>query len=371
MNIDNIGKFIKKLRENKGLTQEQLAEMIPISRQAVSKWERGLAIPDSSVLIRLSEIFSITINEILSGQKITKENEKEINQITLSLFDDAKKKKKIIRILSLILIVFAFAFLVYYFVISYRSIKVYTVSGMGDNISLSNGIFVRTNEKLFFRIGDFDISDDNTNITNLTLYYIDKNGNEKIIVSSDDTSILFIDYVGYDDYLDTSNIDYIIKNMYLKIKTDEGKENFKLYFAKDYVNDNLLLKKYKNIGNVEDKKLKYNLDNENFKIIDSIKKTYNLEDNNYIYSKIENNITTNILFYTDSNIIKILIYESNVIFKSWIYDMNEENLDYHNYKDNKSYLFKNGSTNCKNCNENELENIINDFRKILNDSFSD
>ena len=203
------------------------------------------------------------------------------------------------------------------------------------------------------------------------MYYIDKNGNEKIIVSSDDTSILFIDYVGYDDYLDTSNIDYIIKNMYLKIKTDEGKENFKLYFAKDYVNDNLLLKKYKNIGSVEDKKLKYNLDNENFKIIDSIKKTYNLEDYNYIYSKIENNITTNILYYTNSNIIKILIYDSNDILKSWIYDMNEENLDYYDYKDNKSYLFKNGLTNCKNCNENELENIINDFYKILHNSFSD
>ena len=61
MNPDKIGKFILQLRSEKHLSQYQLADKIPISRQAVSKWERGQTIPDSSTLIRLSELFNVTI----------------------------------------------------------------------------------------------------------------------------------------------------------------------------------------------------------------------------------------------------------------------------------------------------------------------
>lgn len=67
MNYLNIGNYIKKLRKEKHLSQYMLAEMIPISRQAISKWETGKSIPDSQTLIRLSELFNVTINEILAG----------------------------------------------------------------------------------------------------------------------------------------------------------------------------------------------------------------------------------------------------------------------------------------------------------------
>ena len=62
MNAKKIGNFIRTLRENKNMTQQQLANLIPISRQAVSKWELGQTLPDHLVLIKLSEIFEITIN---------------------------------------------------------------------------------------------------------------------------------------------------------------------------------------------------------------------------------------------------------------------------------------------------------------------
>ena len=74
MNQDKISKFIKNLREESNMTQEELADKIPISRQAISKWERGISIPDAQTLIRLSEIFNLSINEILSGEKINKTN---------------------------------------------------------------------------------------------------------------------------------------------------------------------------------------------------------------------------------------------------------------------------------------------------------
>ena len=236
MNVDKIGQFIKKLREEQNFTQEQLAELIPISRQAISKWERGLAIPDSSVLLRLSDIFEISINEILMGEKINQENEKEINTIFVKLYNDNKKKNKLIKILVCVLFVFIWIMLLLYFVNSYKSIKVYTISGFSDNISITDGIFVKTNEKLFFRIGDFSILND-SKIKQLTLYYFNSANERENIVTTYDDHIVIIDYCGYNEYFNMDYIDDIIKNLYIEIQYNNNSEDIKLSFEEDYIND--------------------------------------------------------------------------------------------------------------------------------------
>lgn len=73
MNQEKIGKFIAQNRKEKKLTQEQLAEMLGISNRAVSKWERGLNLPDATFMLSLSSIFKVTVNEILNGEKIEEE----------------------------------------------------------------------------------------------------------------------------------------------------------------------------------------------------------------------------------------------------------------------------------------------------------
>ena len=60
-----IGKNVKRLRQNKGITQEQLGEMLGISSQAVSKWENGSALPDITVLPKLADYFGISIDELM------------------------------------------------------------------------------------------------------------------------------------------------------------------------------------------------------------------------------------------------------------------------------------------------------------------
>ena len=70
MNLDKIGKFISKCRKDKKLTQEQLSEKLGISDRAVSKWERGLCLPDASIMLPLCEILGINVNELLSGEMI-------------------------------------------------------------------------------------------------------------------------------------------------------------------------------------------------------------------------------------------------------------------------------------------------------------
>ena len=70
MNQEKIGKFIANIRKEKKLTQEELAEKLGITKNAVSKWERGLCLMDMSLLKPLSEILDVSINEILAGQRI-------------------------------------------------------------------------------------------------------------------------------------------------------------------------------------------------------------------------------------------------------------------------------------------------------------
>ena len=65
-----IGQFIANCRKDKKLTQEQLAEKLNISKNAVSKWERGICLMDMSLLKPLSEILGVSVNDILSGEKI-------------------------------------------------------------------------------------------------------------------------------------------------------------------------------------------------------------------------------------------------------------------------------------------------------------
>ena len=69
-----IGKFISECRKNKNLTQASLAEKLGITDRAVSKWERGLAMPDSSIMLELCNVLGITVNELLSGEVIEMEN---------------------------------------------------------------------------------------------------------------------------------------------------------------------------------------------------------------------------------------------------------------------------------------------------------
>lgn len=76
MNQEKIGKFIAEQRKLNNLTQEELATKLGITKNAVSKWERGLGLMDMSLLKPLSEILQVTINELLAGEKI-KSNELE------------------------------------------------------------------------------------------------------------------------------------------------------------------------------------------------------------------------------------------------------------------------------------------------------
>lgn len=72
-----IGKFIAKLRKEKGLTQEQFGKIIGVTNKTVSRWETGIYLPPADAMLVMSELFDISINEILSGKKLTVEEYKK------------------------------------------------------------------------------------------------------------------------------------------------------------------------------------------------------------------------------------------------------------------------------------------------------
>ena len=99
MNQTEIGRFIAKCRKEKKLTQAQLAEKLNITDRAVSKWETGKSMPDSSIMLELCEILGITVNELLSGEEIDMESyEKKAdeNLIALKRKDENNVKKNVI-----------------------------------------------------------------------------------------------------------------------------------------------------------------------------------------------------------------------------------------------------------------------------------
>lgn len=108
MNQEKIGKFIAELRKENNLTQTQLAEKLNITKNAVSKWERGLSLMDISLLKPLSEILGVSVSELLNGKRIEKVDNNIINEtITASTRIYVKKEKhRLVKRMALIFLAF-------------------------------------------------------------------------------------------------------------------------------------------------------------------------------------------------------------------------------------------------------------------------
>ena len=146
-----IGRFIASCRKENKMTQVQLAEKLNITDRAVSKWENGRCLPDSSIMIELCELLDITVNELLNGEKVEPGHAQQIaeeNLIALKLKDEKETSKS--RNLMLTIFVLIFAFLAAFAIYANKSVKERheleekqkTLSGMystiGDNDVLTD-----------------------------------------------------------------------------------------------------------------------------------------------------------------------------------------------------------------------------------------
>ena len=102
MNQMKIGIFLQQLRKDKGLTQEQLAEMTGVARRTVSRWETGNNLPDLDILIRLSDLYAVELRELLDGERKDRSMDKEMEETVLKVaeYSNAEKKRstRVVRI---------------------------------------------------------------------------------------------------------------------------------------------------------------------------------------------------------------------------------------------------------------------------------
>lgn len=96
MNYDKIGAFIANERKVKNLTQAKLAEKLFVSEKTISKWENGRGVPDTNVLLKLCEILDVSLNELLSGERILNEENKLNDELLINMAKELEMKNKII-----------------------------------------------------------------------------------------------------------------------------------------------------------------------------------------------------------------------------------------------------------------------------------
>ena len=97
MNQIKIGEFLKELRKEKAITQEQLAERFNVSRRSVSRWETGNNLPDLDTLIEMADYYEIDLRELLDGERKSEKMNEEIKETVLKVAEYTIKEKDVKR----------------------------------------------------------------------------------------------------------------------------------------------------------------------------------------------------------------------------------------------------------------------------------
>ena len=146
MQQEKIGKFIAEKRKQKGLTQLQLAEKLCITDRAVSKWETGRSMPDSSIMLLLCEVLDMEVNELLNGEEI-KDNDldKKQKELILELVKEKENSdKKLLAVEVAVGILSVIVLLGFIFIAAFIPMETWTrilLIALGFILGLS-GIFV-------------------------------------------------------------------------------------------------------------------------------------------------------------------------------------------------------------------------------------
>ena len=210
MNQEKIGKFIREIRKKNNLTQNDLAEKLGVTYQAVSKWENGKNIPDISLLKEISRIFNVDINEILEGEE--KEEKNNIN------------RKKIVYIIILLVVIILGIIILIYFSHDH-DFEFKTLTSSCDEFKLSGSI-AYNKDKTSIYISNVNYCGEEENIEydkiECTLY--EQHNNTKTKISSCTSSVSKVSLskylenvnLGVDDYSASCKM-FTSSNIYLEI----------------------------------------------------------------------------------------------------------------------------------------------------------
>lgn len=269
MNQEKIGFFIKKLRNEKKMTQAELAKKLNVTDRAVSKWERGKGLPDISLLEDLSEIFNVSILEILKGERLESESIKEASILDMLKYAKEDKKNfinKVVNVICLVVIILTGFSLgikniksIYYQNKKYRtdfSTYNYDLKNLKQiSLSINQNIELIENNHGKFSLQDYEkildmVSDISKNINyeedrkilekkSFNLKEIEDSAKKQLNLESmpDDVAVLLLKYdssvyenykyisILYQEYLDVYNLSNLYNKIYSYTSVDRGAFN--------------------------------------------------------------------------------------------------------------------------------------------------
>lgn len=326
-----IGAFLKQLRKDKGITQDQLADDINFSRSVISRIETGEELPSYDKMQLFSSYYGVSITDLYAGKILTDEKKKEITPIVENVEESINNEYKVKRrnliikfIIAIIIIIFCF--LLYYFLTSYKSVKIYKVYGQSDNFKTNDGILVIGKEKIYFSL--YIIPNDDIEIYNITLKY-KNNNNDSLIIKQDDNSLFISDSYGYDSFFNYEEIVNSKGKFYIEVESNIEIENIELEIPMLYENKKIIFSKVT-------KEVKDEDNNDINEIIpEKINNTFNKEGDLYTYNYELDDIEVSISYdglTSDFNVVE----SGKKYSKNWIYNINYKTLDYTYIEDNKT-----------------------------------
>ena len=93
MDQQKVGSFLKELRRDKGITQEQLAEEFHTTNRSVSRWENGRSMPDISLLIELADFYDVDVRELIDGERKSEKEKEEVREVAAKMADYAGEQR--------------------------------------------------------------------------------------------------------------------------------------------------------------------------------------------------------------------------------------------------------------------------------------
>lgn len=184
-----IGAFLKLLRKEKGITQEELAEMFGVSSRSVSRWENGNTLPDLGILVELSDYYDVDIREIIDGERKSEKMENETKETLLQVADyaDSEKKqalnkKKVVTYIFgglIIVLIAAITFLIIYFLSRFYNPQ-YNSNGISNYLCIT--IDESQQAKYIGKLDNYSIYIEKLKID--ALYYTSVSGNNISLVDA-------------------------------------------------------------------------------------------------------------------------------------------------------------------------------------------
>ena len=371
MNKEKIGKFLCELRKEKKMTQEKVAECLFTSRENISKWERGVNMPTPDMLLELSKLYEISVNEILLGERKSVENQEKINNISLEVMREGNKKiNKITKFFVAVILTIIALFFTYYFFNTYNTIHVFLISGNNENVSMIDGLAIFSKEKSYIKIGNITTTD-NRAIDSIQFLFFDKEGNEHVIITSNDLNYTLTSINNYNQYFSYKDINYIKNNSYLRIYYENQNELIRLIYNEDMSNNDLfpndngenIMTSHNGIYN-DDSILLYE---------DYFKKSfdYNRDEHQYYKNINDKNKTINMFYSPETYNITIFENEKSRANKTYIYNLSDGELQYEEEKGSKLEKYFVYNYNNKECMDGScdldvtelfLEKYLNTFK---------